>query len=193
MQTNLVKNLLIRNSIDKILIKINLREISIVFFETILLYFRKLQLFRGILENMSSSVLVRDLMSKNMKTVRPDSKLREVIEKMVKFHIGSIMVVQGDKPIGIITERDALKCLIESRFDLEVTEAKDIMSGPLVTISEDEDIEQASKLMIQNNIKKLPVIMEGKLVGIVTSSDIVRGTDLLTDTLKDIYKIGRDD
>lgn len=142
---------------------------------------------------MSSSVLVRDLMSSNMKTVRPDSKLKEVIEKMVKFHIGSIMIVQGDKPIGIITERDALKCLIESRFDLEVAEAKDIMSGPLVTISEDEDIEQASRLMIRNNIKKLPVVMEGKLVGIVTSSDIVRGTDLLTDTLKDIYKIGRDD
>ncbi|WP_455277391.1 CBS domain-containing protein [[Eubacterium] cellulosolvens] len=142
---------------------------------------------------MSSSVLVRDLMSKNMKTVRLDSKLSEVIEKMIKFHIGSILVVQGDKPIGIITERDALRCLIEFSFDLEVAEAKDIMSSPLVTISEDEDIEQASKLMIKNNIKKLPVVMDGKLVGIITSSDIVRGTDLLTDTLKDIYKIGRDD
>jgi CBS domain-containing protein len=192
MLINLEKNLLIHNPIHKSLIKIILREISVILFETILLYFRKLQLFRGVLKNMSSSVLIRDLMSRNMKTVRPDSKLREVIEKMVKFHIGSIIVVQGDKPIGIITERDALRCLTESRFDLEVAEAKDIMSGPLVTISEDEDIEQASRLMINNNIKKLPVVMEGKLVGIVTSSDIVRGTDMLTDTLKDIYKIGRD-
>jgi len=188
MLINLVKNLLIHNPIHKSLIKIILREISVILFETILLYFRKLQLFRGVLRNMSSSVLVRDLMSRNMKTVRPDSKLREVIEKMVKFHIGSIIVVQGDKPIGIITERDSLKCLTESRFDLEVAEAKDIMSGPLVTISEDEDIEQASRLMVKNNIKKLPVVMEGKLVGIVTSSDIVRGTDLLTDTLKDVYQ-----
>ncbi len=140
---------------------------------------------------MSSSVLVRDIMNKNMKTARPDSKIREIIEKMVKFNIGSVIVMKRDKPAGIITERDILESLVETNRNLDITEAKDIMSGPLITIEEYADIEQASKLMLKHKIKKLPVVNDGDLVGIITTTDIVRGTDLLTDTLKDLSKIGR--
>ena len=140
---------------------------------------------------MSSSVLVKDIMSKNLKTVRPSSKLKEVIQKMVKFNIGSIIVMERDKPTGIITERDILKSLDESYLDWGVAEAKDIMSKSLITIIEDADIEQASRTMLKNNIKKLPVVRDGRLVGVITSSDIVRGTDLLTGFLKDINKIGK--
>ena len=140
---------------------------------------------------MSSSVLVRDVMSKNMKTARPNSKLREVIQKMVKFNIGSVIVMKRGKPAGIITERDALKSLVDTNRSLDITEAKDIMSGPLITIEEYADIEQASKLMLRNNIKKLPVVSDGNLIGIITTSDIVRATELPTDTLRELSKIGR--
>jgi len=140
---------------------------------------------------MSSLVLVRDVMSKNIKTVRPDSKLREAVQKMVKFNIGSVIVMKGDRPAGIITERDAMKSLIEADRDLNVTEAKDVMSSPLITIQEDADVVSASRLMLRNNIKKLPVVSNGMLIGIITSSDIVRATDMLKDSLKDICKIGR--
>ncbi len=140
---------------------------------------------------MSSLVLVRDVMSKNIKTVRPDSKLREAVQKMVKFNIGSVIVMEGDRPKGIITERDAMKSLIEVDRDLNVIEAKDVMSGPLITIGEDADVESASRLMLRNNIKKLPVVNNGKLIGIITSSDIVRATGLLKESLKDISRIGR--
>lgn len=140
---------------------------------------------------MSSSVLVRDVMSKNMKTARPDSKLREVIQKMIKFNIGSVIVMKRGKPTGIITERDVLESLVEINRSMDLTEAKDIMSGPLITIEEYADIEQASKLMLKNKIKKLPVVNDGNLIGIITTSDIVRATELLTGTLKELSKIGR--
>lgn len=140
---------------------------------------------------MSSSVLVRDVMSKNIKTARPDSKLIEVVQKMVKFNIGSIIIMKRDMPAGIITERDVLKSLIETNRNLEITEAKDIMSGPLITIEEYADVESASRLMLKNNIKKLPVVDDGNLIGIITTSDIVRATNLLTGTLKDLSMIGR--
>jgi len=139
----------------------------------------------------SSSVLVRDVMSKNMKTARPDSKLREVIQKMIKFNIGSVIVMKRGKPTGIITERDVLESLVEINRSMDLTEAKDIMSGPLITIEEYADIEQASKLMLKNKIKKLPVVNDGNLIGIITTSDIVRATELLTGTLKELSKIGR--
>ena len=142
-------------------------------------------------DSMSSAVLVRDIMSKNVKTVRPDSKLREVVQKMVKFNISCVIVMEQDRPVGIITERDLLKSFSGASFDLDLLEAKGIMSGPLVTIGESVDIEQASGMMLKNNIKKLPVIRDKKLIGIITSSDIVRGTKLLMGSLKDICMIGR--
>jgi len=126
-----------------------------------------------------------------MKTTRPDSKLREVIQKMIKFNIGSVIVIKRGKPAGIITERDVLESLIEINRSMDLTEAKDIMSGPLITIEEYADIEQASKLMLKNKIKKLPVVNDGNLIGIITTSDIVRATELLTGTLKELSKIGR--
>jgi CBS domain-containing protein len=76
-------------------------------------------------------------------------------------------------------------------MDLELIEAKAIMSRPLITILEDATIEEASRSMLTNNVKKLPVVRDNRLVGILTSSDIVRGTNLLTGTLKDICLIGR--
>jgi len=140
---------------------------------------------------MSSTVLVRDIMSKNMKTARTDSKLREVIQKMVKFHISSIVVIERDKPVGIITERDFLKELSQAVLDLDVVEAKDVMSRKLVTVDEAADIEEASQLMLKNNVKKLPVVNNGKLIGIITSSDILRGTNIMLSSLKDICMIGK--
>ncbi|WP_455364698.1 CBS domain-containing protein [[Eubacterium] cellulosolvens] len=140
---------------------------------------------------MSSTVLVRDIMSKNMRTARADSKLREVIQKMVKFHISSIIVIERDKPVGIITERDFLRELSQTALDLDVVEAKDVMSRKLITVDEASDIGEASQLMLKNNIKKLPVVNNGKLVGIITSSDILRGTNMMLSSLKDICMIGK--
>jgi len=135
--------------------------------------------------------LVRDVMSKNVKTVKPDSKLREVLEKMVKFNISSVIVISRDRPIGIVTERDFLKSIAGPVLDLDVMEAKNVMSMPLVTVDEDADIEEASRLMLKNKIKKLAVVKGDSLAGVITSSDIVRGTNMLAGTLKDVSMIGK--
>jgi CBS domain-containing protein len=140
---------------------------------------------------MSSAILVKDMMSVNVKTGKPDSKLKEIIQKMVKFNISSVVILDRERPVGIITERDLLKQLVNPSFNLEIMEAKDIMSSPLFSIDEDADIDQASKMMLDHNVKKLPVVKNGRLIGIITSSDIIRGTKVLTGTLKDICSIGR--
>jgi CBS domain-containing protein len=101
------------------------------------------------------------------------------------------MVMDQGRHVGIITERDVLKNVVKPNMDLKLVEAKAIMSRPLITILEDATIEEASQSMLINNIKKLPVVRDNRLVGILTSSDIVRGTKLLTGTLKDICLIGR--
>lgn len=132
---------------------------------------------------MDSGLLVRDVMSKNVKTVRPNSTINEVVRKMNKFEIGSIIVADGEKPVGIITERDILRRVLEVTIASEAMKAKEIMSSPILTIESQATTEEAATLMNSKRIKKIPVLEDGKLVGIVTSTDIVRSEPKMVETL----------
>jgi CBS domain-containing protein len=141
---------------------------------------------------MEGVLLVRDVMSQNVKTVRTNSTVTEVVRKMNKFDIGSLVVVEGEKPIGIITERDILRRVLEVSLAGESLKAKEIMSSPLLTINEEVSLEEVAKIMADRRIKKLPVVRDGKLLGIVTSTDIVRNEPRLTEILGDIvWRIGK--
>ena len=132
---------------------------------------------------MDSGLLVRDVMSKNVKTVRPNSTINEVVRKMNKFEIGSIIVADSEKPVGIITERDILRRVLEVTVAAEAMKAKEIMSSPILTIDSQATTEEAATLMNSKRIKKIPVLEDGKLIGIVTSTDIVRNEPRLVETL----------
>jgi CBS domain-containing protein len=112
-------------------------------------------------------VLVRDVMSKDVKVVRLDSSVKEVVATMNKFDIGSIVVVQGGRPVGIITERDILRRIVEPCLAPETLTAMQVMSSPVLTINETASVDEAAKLMAKKNVKKLPVMDKQKLVGIV--------------------------
>jgi CBS domain-containing protein len=132
---------------------------------------------------MDSGLLVRDVMSKNVKTVRPNSTINEVVRKMNKFEIGSIIVADSEKPVGIITERDILRRVLEVTVAAEAMKAKEIMSSPILTIDSQATTEEAATLMNSKRIKKIPVLEDGKLIGIVTSTDIVRNEPRMVETL----------
>ena len=137
---------------------------------------------------MSGILLVRDIMTSNVKTVRPFATVRDVVDKTNKFGIGSIVVVEEDRPIGIITERDVLRKLLEPFFDLGLVKAKDIMSTKLVTIRGDVGVEEAASLMVNKKIKKLPVVEDEKLVGIVTSVDVMRANPKIVEFFEEHLK-----
>ncbi|MBS7650804.1 CBS domain-containing protein [Candidatus Bathyarchaeota archaeon] len=141
---------------------------------------------------MESILLVRDVMSGNVKTVRPNSTILEVVRKMNKFDVGSVVVVEGDRPVGIITERDILRRVLEVTLAPEALKAKEIMSSPLVTIGDHATLEEAARVMAERNIKKLPVVQDGRLIGIVTTTDIVRNQPKYVDVLRDlVWKTGK--
>jgi len=123
-------------------------------------------------------VLVRDIMSKEVKVVRPNSSVKEVVADMNKFNIGSIVVVHGDKPVGIISERDILRRVVEPCLIPETLTAEQIMTSPVITINETATMDEAAKLMAKKKVRKIPVMNKQKLVGIVTFTDIV--TKVLT-------------
>ncbi len=137
---------------------------------------------------MAGIVLVRDIMSKDVKVVRPDTSVKEVVATMNKFNIGSIIVVQGDRPVGIITERDILRRLVEPCLAPEILTARQVMTSPLTTISETTSIEEAARLMAKKRVKRLPVVNNSKLMGIVTFTDIVFKVPTMLSLLEEIVR-----
>ena len=137
---------------------------------------------------MAGIVLVRDIMSKDVRVVRSDTTVKEVVATMNKFNIGSIIVVQGDRPVGIITERDILQRLVEPCLAPETLTARHLMTSPVITISETASIEETARLMARKKIKKLPVMNNGKIVGIVSYTDIVFNVPTMLSTLEEIVR-----
>jgi CBS domain-containing protein len=132
-------------------------------------------------------ISVRDIMTVNVKTAKPDAAVIEIIRKMTKFDVGSVVIIDSAKrPVGIITPRDILRKVVEPRLPVDVVTALEVMSSPLVKVSPDVSVEQCAKLMGDKRIKKLPVVDGNKLMGIVTSMDLVRTEPKLISQLSDL-------
>jgi CBS domain-containing protein len=87
---------------------------------------------------------------------------------------GSLIVVDDGKPIGIVTERDLVRRVIAEDKSISATKIGDIMSSPLISVGPEATISSAANVMYKNGIRRLPVIEEGRLLGIVTSTDLAR-------------------
>ncbi len=117
---------------------------------------------------------VKDVMVKEIITVNPTTKIRDAVELMNKNQIGCLVVTRKGKPVGIITERDVLKKIVCRCKNPEQTRVSEIMSKPLIVGRVDMDWLEAVKLMLDRNIKKLPILDDERLVGLVTLTDIAR-------------------
>ena len=138
---------------------------------------------------MSGIILVRDIMRRNVKTVRTDDSVHAAVLKMNKFQIGSVIVTNNGRAVGIITERNILERIVEPRLDPGTIWAKDIMSSPLVTVDPNDTVEEAAKIMAQKRIKKLPVVEGEKIVGVVSTSDIVRANPTQIGILEELLRV----
>ncbi len=117
---------------------------------------------------------VKDVMVKEIITVNPPTKIRDAVELMNKNQIGCLVVTRKGKPVGIMTERDVLKKIVCRCKNPEQTRVSEIMSKPLIVGRVDMDWLEAVKLMLDRNIKKLPILDDEGLVGLVTLTDIAR-------------------
>ncbi|MCX6814791.1 MAG: CBS domain-containing protein [Candidatus Aenigmarchaeota archaeon] len=119
-------------------------------------------------------MLVKDVMTRNVVTVQRDTPLREAAEIMADNHIGCLVVKAGGKVSSIITDRDMLVFIAdESHRNLDSYRVKDVMSDYVITIRSTSPVEKAVELMTENRIKKIPVVDDDRLVGIITMSDII--------------------
>ena len=117
---------------------------------------------------------VEDVMVEDVVTVDADASVMKAVKIMNKNEIGCLIVTRRGKAVGIVTERDLLKRVIAKLRDPEKTKVRQIMTKPLIVGDPDMDLEDATKLMFERKIKKLPVIEGGRLVGLVSLTDIAR-------------------
>jgi len=99
---------------------------------------------------------------------------------MNQHRIGSVVVAEEDRAIGILTGGDVLQGIRKGRLDIKSTKVRDLMSKPIIQISDNSSADEALAIMRIRNVKKLPVTSEGRLVGIVTSNDIFRAASLIS-------------
>ena len=138
---------------------------------------------------MSGILLVRDIMRRNVKTVRTDDSVHAAVLKMNKFQIGSVIVTNNGRAVGIITERNILQRIVEPRLDSGTVWAKDIMSAPLITVEPNDAVEEAARTMAQKRIKKLAVVEGEKVVGVISTSDIVRSSPTQLGILEELLRV----
>ena len=123
---------------------------------------------------MSAIKRVEDYMTKEVVYANLTESLQSAAAKMAERDIGSIVIIQEGKPIGIVTVRDFVRRVAALGKDSRTLTVIDVMSTPLVTVGPECDINTAAKIMTDNNIKRLPVVEGERLIGIITSFDIAK-------------------
>jgi len=134
---------------------------------------------------------IRDVMTANPSSLGSRSNVIEAARLMRDVDAGIIPVVEGDKLIGTVTDRDIAIRVVAEGKDPEKTTVGEIASRDLVTIDPQQDLDEALRLMARHQVRRLPVVEEdGKLVGIVAQKDIAQhATDEQTgDVVEDISK-----
>jgi len=125
------------------------------------------------LSELVESNSVESIMTVKVETVNPEESLKHALERLVACNIGSIVAVDEDEAVGILTERDISRCVVRGTNALE-RKVTDIMSSPLITISPSESVEEAIALMLKHGVRRLPVLNNRTLVGIVSERDVLR-------------------
>src|SRR5688572_18996338 len=118
--------------------------------------------------------VVRDIMTKQIVMIDHDKSALEAAKTMAEKGISSVFVVRDSQPVGIVSERDFIKKICAK--ELPITEVKigDIMSKIQTTAEPETPIEVAVQRMVNHKIRRLPIMEDGKLVGIITVTDLAR-------------------
>jgi CBS domain-containing protein len=116
-------------------------------------------------------VSIDEFMTKGVITIDSTETAVKAAEIMTAKDVGSLIVMRGEDPVGIVTESDLIRKVASKKKDPEKVKIHEIMTEPLIKASVDMNIKEVARLMRDNRIRRIPIVDKGKLVGIVTSSD----------------------
>jgi CBS domain-containing protein len=120
---------------------------------------------------------IRDVMTENPTTCPTSATILEVAKVMRDQDVGPVPIVDGERLVGIVTDRDIVVRVIADGRDPSSTTAADIISSDLVTVTPDASLDEALQLMSQHQVRRIPVVEGDRLVGIVAQADVARAAD----------------
>ncbi|KFM19588.1 Inosine-5'-monophosphate dehydrogenase protein [Marine Group I thaumarchaeote SCGC AAA799-P11] len=124
-------------------------------------------------DTVQQKTLVREIMSNSVISIDSSVTATDAAKMMEDSGVGAITVLENGSPVGIVTDRDFAIKITAHSYPID-TPIRRIMSSPLISIDPDSDLWTASDLMSTRNIRKLPVIDDDRIIGIITSSDLVK-------------------
>ncbi len=135
------------------------------------------------------NILIREIMTKAPKTGTPAMNVVEAAKLMRSERIGSLVVVDGDTAVGILTERDILNKIVAEGKSGKTVKVGQVMSAPLITVSPDDTLADAAKRMSRKRVRRLPVCENGRLVGMLTENDVIKLSPALIEITREWSKI----
>jgi len=143
-------------------------------------------------ERLERRIPVREVMTRDPITVSPRMRINHAASLMKEKEVSSLIVIRKDMPIGIVTEKDIVEKAVAMNAKPSHITIKDIMSSPLLTVQPNTDIAEAARTMASLKIRRLVVVEDSKLVGILTESDILRISPALIELTREFESIHRD-
>jgi CBS domain-containing protein len=115
---------------------------------------------------------VRDAMTENPRSIGASASVVEAARLMREGDIGSLPITDDEKLVGMITDRDITTRVVAEASDLATTSVGDVYSQDLISVEPDKELEEAVQLMARHQVRRLPVVENGRLVGIVAQADV---------------------
>jgi CBS domain-containing protein len=143
-------------------------------------------------KEIENEMSVREIMTKRVITTDIKATMTEVARAMIKCNVGSIIVTEDKEAVGIITERDIVRKLVDGTEKLDRVCAGEIMSSPIMTAKPSTNIIDAAEQMVKCNIRRLAIMEGGNIVGIVTDRDILTVSPGLNTILANLIEMNRE-
>ena len=141
------------------------------------------------MSNPTHSMFVRDIMAVNVVSMPPDASIFEVSKAMAEMDIGSVIIADKDRPLGIITESDIVRRVVVREKDTKTTTASEVMSSPIIHVEPGTGLTEAMRVMAKSNIRRVAVLKNNTLAGIITSRDLLRWSPELIDILVESLRL----
>lgn len=139
-------------------------------------------------------VPLREVMNRRLTTIGIESTVAKAAKSMCHDQVGSVIILDHNRPIGIVTEEDIACKVVAKDLRPSKVHVNDIMSTPLITVSADKTVGDAARMMVNHKVRRLPIIDDhSKVIGIVTVRDLLAVSNEQNDLLMDLIEINREE
>lgn len=132
---------------------------------------------------MAIDLLVKQAMTINPVTTSPGETVLKAVKKMKEHDVGSLLVIKDSTLLGIVTESDVMRDIAAENQKPSTKKVKDIMTEEIVSISPEESLSDATRKMVKEEVRRLPVMKDGKLIGLLTEKDVLKVAPSLSDLI----------